>query len=190
MHLIIWIYFNLQNVKSVAKTSRFVCLQYKLKVIVFEFNKRCTQPCLSSTVFFGCADEHFLQKLWHSAWRSLVFISWKRAGKDREDEWHQWLADTSRDVWLRQMSLVTLAGDTESCCSKIQSLIELKLEAPNLSTDHRCHGAREEELFSKSLLHCAHSFPCFYYNVLISSLQIFSTPVYPGAGGEYKRAII
>ncbi len=37
------------------------------------------------------------------------FISWKRAGKDREDEWHQWPADTSRDVWLRQMSLVTLA---------------------------------------------------------------------------------
>lgn len=39
-----------------------------------------------------------------------------------------------------------ISWDTESCCSKIQSLIELKLEAPNLSTDHRCHGAREEEL--------------------------------------------
>lgn len=38
------------------------------------------------------------------------FISGKRAGKDREDEWHQWPADTSRDVWLRQMSLVTLVG--------------------------------------------------------------------------------
>lgn len=39
-----------------------------------------------------------------------------------------------------------ISWDTESCCSKIHSLIELKLEAPNLSTDHRCHGASEEEL--------------------------------------------
>lgn len=38
-----------------------------------------------------------------------------------------------------------ISCDTESCCSKIQSLIELKLEAPNLSTDHRCHWASEEE---------------------------------------------
>lgn len=38
-----------------------------------------------------------------------------------------------------------ISWDTESWCSKIQSLIELKLEAPNLSTDHQCHGAPEEE---------------------------------------------
>lgn len=38
-----------------------------------------------------------------------------------------------------------ISWDTESCCSKIESLIELKLEAPNLSADHRCHGAPEEE---------------------------------------------
>lgn len=43
-----------------------------------------------------------------------------------------------------------ISWDTESCCSKIQSLIELKLEAPNLSTDHRCHGAPEEELSQRA----------------------------------------
>lgn len=56
-----------------------------------------------------------------------------------------------------------ISRDTESCCSKIQSLIELKLEAPNLSTDHQCHGGSEGELifqvpgflhsFSLSLVH-------------------------------------
>lgn len=31
----------------------------------------------------------------------------KGAGKDAEDEWHRWPADTSREARLRQMSLVT-----------------------------------------------------------------------------------
>lgn len=70
----------------------------------------------AATVFYGRTDEHFFffsLSPFNSA--SLLeglgfFISGKRAGKDREDEWHQWPADTSRDVWLRQMSLVTLVG--------------------------------------------------------------------------------
>ena len=79
------------------------------------------------------------------------------------------------------MSLVTLAGDTESCCSKIQSLIELKLEAPNLSTDHRCHGAPEEELSQRACFTgLALSVFTFFYvqvhsHVLLFGLQIFSS---------------
>ena len=63
-------------------------------------------------------------------------IGWESAGKDErgEDEWAGRPDDTPRDVWLRQTSLVTLAGDTESCCSQIHRLIELKPDTPNLST--------------------------------------------------------
>ena len=42
-----------------------------------------------------------------------------------------------------------ISWDTEFCCSKIQSLTELKLEAPNLSTDHCVMGAQERRAFSK-----------------------------------------
>lgn len=39
----------------------------------------------------------------------LKVSSFPAAGKDAEDEWHRWPANTSRDMWLRQMSLVTFA---------------------------------------------------------------------------------
>lgn len=45
-----------------------------------------------------------------------------------------------------------ISWDTESCCSKIQSLIELKLEAPNLSTDHWCHGAQKKSFLKEPAL--------------------------------------
>lgn len=50
------------------------------------------------------------QQLCHSVLRSCVLISTEREGKDRQDEWHQRSGDISRDVWLRQMGLVTLVG--------------------------------------------------------------------------------
>lgn len=107
----------------------------------------------AAAAFYGRTDEHpffsffsFFFHPSHGAPASLLegpgfFISGKRAGKDREDEWHQWPADTSRDVWLRQMSLVTLVGIPNPDAPKIQQQIEPKLEAPNLSTDHQSHGA-------------------------------------------------
>lgn len=43
-----------------------------------------------------------------------------------------------------------ISWDTESRCSKIQSLIELKLEAPDVSKDHECHKDWEEALWQKN----------------------------------------
>ncbi len=108
-----------------------------------------------------------------------------------------------------------ISWDTESCCSKIQSLIELKLEAPNLSTDHRCHGAPEEELSQRACF--TGLAPCFYlgyfcfllmwvlfyeqvhthihrhtHSALLFGLQRFSESSFPGAESKLKgdRAII
>lgn len=52
-----------------------------------------------------------------------------------------------------------ISWDTESYCSKIQRLIELKPEEPNLSTDHQCHEALDEAL-SPSV--CFTGFSSFY----------------------------
>lgn len=38
-----------------------------------------------------------------------------------------------------------ISSDTESCCSQIQSLIELKLEAANLSRDHQSHQVQKKK---------------------------------------------
>lgn len=69
-----------------------------------------------------------------------------------------------------------ISWDTESCCSKIQSLIELKLEAPNLSTDHQCHGAPEEELSqSACFTGLPPSFFFFFFQSLFSPILCAST---------------
>ena len=47
-----------------------------------------------------------------------------------------------------------ISWDTESCCSKIHSQIELKLEASILSTDLRSYGTSEKQLFQGACCTC------------------------------------
>lgn len=84
----------------------------------------------------------------------------KGAGKDAEDEWHRWPADTSREARLRQMSLVTLPNPA---CSKIHRRTELKPEAHCLHTDHQSHGAAENNLLVMPALPVSVRSPLFCF---------------------------
>lgn len=63
-----------------------------------------------------------------------------------------------------------ISWDTESCCSKIQRLIELKLEAPNLSADHQCHEASDGKL-AQSVGFTARRSSCLFIVLSAPNLQ-------------------
>lgn len=131
-----------QNEKSVTKTCASVSSFNSIwKVTVYEFYERKQHP------FF------FLRLGWGALFTAplpfcLNVLGFHQMKKSRQGQGRWMTSMASRYFQGRVIETnepCYISWDTESCCSKIESLIELKLEAPNLSADHRCHGAPEEE---------------------------------------------
>lgn len=84
---------------------------------------------------------------------SLKVLGFRQLKKSRQGQ-RRWM--TSMVIRYLQGCVIEtnepcyISWDTESCCSKIHRLIKLKLEAPNLSTDHWCHRDPEEELSQRA----------------------------------------
>lgn len=73
----------------------------------------------------------------------------KGAGKDGEDEWHRWPADTSREARLRQMSLVTVPNPTAQRSTVGLSWNQRRLASPQIT---RVTGLLKNNLLVMPLL--------------------------------------